>query len=89
MYQNQGNFINFRIEINDDGKGISEGTQKQMYQGITPMSFCSKMMKQLGGNLELESSKNVGTKATLDFLAHFIPAHQDNQIFATQVLKHN
>jgi hypothetical protein len=37
----------------------------------------------------LESSKNVGTKVTLDFLAHFIPAHQDNQIFAKQVLKHN
>ena len=45
------------------------------------------MIKQLGGDIRIESSKNHGTVAVLDFIGQCISSTDSN--FIQQVLKHN
>ena len=70
-------YINFQLSINDNGVGISEEGQKNLFIDFGKLkenesrnasgtglglSICKKIIEQMGGSVEIESQVGVGTK---------------------------
>jgi C4-dicarboxylate-specific signal transduction histidine kinase len=39
------------------------------FQGIAPLAYCVKILKQMCGTIEMESIKEMGTKFTIVLIA--------------------